>query len=132
MHSEPIEIVRSIYEEFGRGDVPALVARLHPEVEVVVHAPGSIPYAGTRQGPEAVERWFGELGSTMRFSRMEPETMIAEGGEVAVRGWEAGTANATGRAYESGFVHVWRIEDGLVRRMDDFMDSAAVAATLAD
>jgi uncharacterized protein len=130
MPASPIEIVRSIYEEFGRGDVPALVARLHPEVEVMVHAPPSVPYAGIRRGPSEVESWFGEMDSAMTFTRMEPETMIASDGRVAVRGSEAGVATATGRSYESAFAHLWTIEDGLVRRMDDFMDSAAVATAL--
>src|SRR5688572_1517413 len=129
--SQPIEIVQSIYAEFGRGDIDALVARLHPEVRVVVHAPESIPYAGTRRGPEEVARWFGELGAAMAFDRIEPETIIASGDEVAVRGVEAGTSRATGRRYESGFVHVWKVQDGLVVRLDDFMDSAAVVEALA-
>jgi ketosteroid isomerase-like protein len=131
MSASPIEIVRSIYEEFGRGDIAAMVARTHPDVQVFVHAPRTIPYGGTRRGLDEVERWFGEMGATMNFTRMEPETMIASGDEVAVRGVEAGTSTATGRSYESGFAHIWKIKDGLVLRMDDFMDSAAVAAALA-
>ena len=57
--------------------------------------------------------------------------MVASGDEVAVRGTEGGTSAATGRRYQSGFVHFWKIRDGQVVRLDDFIDSAAVAAAIA-
>lgn len=129
--SDPLKTVQSIYADFGRGDIAALIARLHPDVEVIVHAPDSIPYAGTRRGPGEVGGWFGEIGSAMALDRLEVETMIASGDVVAVRGVEGGKAVATGRSYESGFAHFWTLKDGLVLRMDDFMNSAALAAAVA-
>jgi uncharacterized protein len=129
--TEPIEIVQSMYGEFARGDVAALMARFHPEARLIVHAPDTIPYGGTRQGLGEIERWFGELGSTVTIEQLEAETMVSSGDEVAVRGIEGGRATATGRRYQSGFVHFWKIRDGLVVRLDDFIDSAAVAAAIA-
>ena len=80
-------IVESIYEEFGRGDVEALVARLHADVVVTMHAPTNIPYAGIRRGPAEVRAWFGEIASAVTFDSMTPETIIASGlqpGETVV------------------------------------------------
>ena len=131
MPPSPTEIVQAIYAEFARGEVAALVSRFHADAQVIVHAPSSVPYGGTRRGPEEIGRWFVELGSTMALDRVEAETLIASGDEVAVRGVEEGRSVATGRPYRSGFAHIWRIEDGLVTRLDDFMDSAAVTAALA-
>ena len=129
--AEPIEIVQSLYADFARGDVAAIVARFHPEAQLVVHAPSFIPYGGTRNGLEAIERWFGELASTVAIEQLEGETMVASGDQVAVRGIEAGRSLATGRRYQSGFVHFWKIRDGRVERLDDFVDSAAVSAAIA-
>ena len=129
--TKPIEIVQSMYGEFARGDVAALMARFHPEARLIVHAPDTIPYGGTRQGLQEIERWFGELGSTVSIEQLEAETMISSGDEVAVRGIEGGRSTATGRRYQSGFVHFWKIRDGLVVRLDDFIDSAAVSAAIA-
>lgn len=129
--TEPIEIAQSMYRAFARGDVAALLARFHPEARLIVHAPDTIPYGGTRQGLREIERWFGELGSTVSIEQLEAETMISSGDEVAVRGIESGRSTATGRRYQSGFVHFWKIRDGLVVRLDDFIDSAAVAAAVA-
>ena len=129
--AEPIEIVRAMYAEFARGDVAALVANFHPDARLIVHAPDSVPYGGTRHGPVEIERWFGELGSTVAIDKLEAETMVASGDEVAVRGVEGGKSLATGRRYQSGFVHFWKIRDGLVVRLDDFVDSATVAAAIA-
>jgi ketosteroid isomerase-like protein len=131
MPPQPIEIVQSVYADFARGDVAAIVERFHPEAQLIVHAPESIPYGGTRNGPEEIERWFGELAATVAIEQLEGETMIASGDQVAVRGIEAGRSTATGRCYRSGFVHFWQIRDGRVVRLDDFVDSAAVAAAIA-
>jgi uncharacterized protein len=128
---EPIEIVQSMYADFSRGDVAAIVARFHPEAQLIVHAPDSIPYGGTRVGQAEIERWFGELAATVAIDQLEGETIVASGDEVAVRGIEAGRSTATGRRYQSGFVHFWKIRDGRVVRLDDFVDSAAVAAAIA-
>lgn len=128
----PIEIVQAMYADFAAGDVAAILARFHPEAELIVHAPESIPYGGRRRGPEEIERWFQELGSTVAIEQLEAETMIASGDEVAVRGIEGGRSAATGRFYQSGFVHFWKVRDGLVVRLDDFVDSAAVASAIAD
>lgn len=124
-------LVESIYEAFGRGDVEALVARLHPDVVFTMHGPPAIPYGGVRRGPAEVGAWFGEIASAITFGSMAPETIIASGDMVAVQGSESGRSINTGRNYESGFVHVWKLRDGLVLRMDDYVDSAALARALA-
>jgi ketosteroid isomerase-like protein len=125
------QIVESIYDAFGRGDIDALKARLHPEVVVTMHGPATIPYGGVRKGPSQVAAWFGEIASTIAFDDMSPETIIASGDTVVVQGSESGRSIATGRGYKSGFVHVWKLRDGLVLRMDDYVDSAAVVGALA-
>ena len=125
------ETVQSIYAAFARGDVAAVVAAFHPDAEVHCHAPRSVPYGGVWRGREQVQAWFVALGSTMAHDKVEAETMVASGDEVAVRGIEGGRSTATGRTYEAGFVHFWKVKNGLVVRFDDFIDSATVAATIA-
>ena len=127
----PTDIVQSIYADFSRGDVAAIVARFHPDALVVVHAPDILPYAGARRGLAEAEQWFADLGATIELDKVEAETIVASGDEVVVRGYESGRARATGRPFATGFAHVWRLRDGLVVRFDDFIDSAALVAAVA-
>jgi ketosteroid isomerase-like protein len=122
------QIVEAIYGEFSRGDAAALMARLHPDIIVTMHGPASIPYAGIRRGPAEVGAWFGELAAAFAIESMTPETTIASDDMVVVQGVESARSNATGRGYSSGFVHIWKLRDGLVVRMDDFVVAAALAA----
>ena len=122
------QIVEAIYGEFLGGNVEALLARLHPDIVVRMHGPPSIPYAGIRRGPTEVGAWFGEIAAAISLESMIPETTIASEDMVVVQGVESGRANMTGRSYSSAVVHFWTLRDGLVIRMDDFVDSASVAA----
>jgi ketosteroid isomerase-like protein len=125
------QIVEAIYGEFLRGDADALMARLHPDIIVTMHGPASIPYAGIRRGPAQVGAWFGEIAAAVAIERMTPQMTIGSDDMVVVQGVESGRSTVTGRGYSSAFVHIWTLRDGLVLRMDDFVDSAAVAAALA-
>jgi ketosteroid isomerase-like protein len=54
MSAENVAVVRRVYENFGRGDVPAVLAVLDPEVEWVESPQAFLPFAGIHRGPEQV------------------------------------------------------------------------------
>ena len=54
MSAENVALVRGVYESFGRGDIPAVVAALDPDIEWVEPYPvGYNP--GTHDGPDTVQ-----------------------------------------------------------------------------
>ncbi len=130
MESAGVNKVREIYEAFGRGDVPAVLGAMHPEIEWL-EAEG-FPYGGTYHGPDAVlENVFARLGSEWEDFRAVPETYV-DGGEVIVAlGEYSGTYGATGKAVRAAFAHVWSLESGRAVRFQQFTDTALFREALA-
>src|SRR3954467_2495943 len=57
---ENLAIVRSGYEAFGRGDIPAVLAVFSPDIQW--HIAGRSSMAGTYKGHEEVVGFFTQLG----------------------------------------------------------------------
>jgi ketosteroid isomerase-like protein len=60
-----VQLVSSIYEAFGRGDIPAILNCLDPEAELVFEAPAAIPWGGNRRGPAGWSSFFQTLGQNL-------------------------------------------------------------------
>ncbi len=110
---ENTEIVKGIYEAFGRGDIPTILNSLADNIEWIVsgHEDG-IPYAGTYRGREAVGQFFSVLGDNVDYSLFEPREFIAQGERVAVFGHYRGTVRPSGNAVETEWAMSWTLHDG--------------------
>lgn len=120
---EPVEIVKRSYEAFGRDDMDAVLADMHPEIEWQ-QAQG-LPHGGVYRGVDEVRRnIFDPLESEWweTFSA-EPEEFLAAGHEVVALGRYRGVAKATGRKLDVPFVHVWTLRDGQAVRFRQFLDT---------
>lgn len=118
-----------IYEAFARGDVPAVLATLAPDVSWT-EAEG-FPYAGTYTGPDAVlKNVFMRLGTEWEPFTVEPRELIADGDTVATLGQYGGTYKATRKSFSAPFAHVWSLRNGKVVRFRQFTDTAVVQTAL--
>lgn len=123
---DPVEIVRSGYEAFGRGDIPAVMAMFDPSIEW--YSPDELPTGGTFQGPEAVLGFFSSLPGVYEELRVEPDTFLGDGDEVIVLGHHRGTIKGT--PFEVGFAHSWTLRDGKSVRMREYTDTGKILALL--
>ena len=112
------DIVRSGYEKFGTGDVDGLLELFADNILWQV--------PGVREGKPAVAEFFKLLSENETFDRFEPLEFIAQNDKVVVLGEVAATVNPTGRSYESDWVHVFTVHDGVVTSFQEFFDTAAV------
>ncbi|MDX1584284.1 MAG: nuclear transport factor 2 family protein [Thermoanaerobaculia bacterium] len=120
-----LELVKSGYEAFGLGDVEAVVALMHPEIEWT-EAEG-FPYEGTFVGPDAVvENVFARLGGEWHGWAADPHHFVADGDRVVAVGTYSGTHKETGKDFEAEFAHVFHIEDGKIVSFRQFVDSEPV------
>jgi ketosteroid isomerase-like protein len=53
-----VETVKSIYNAFGRGDIPAVLATLHENVDWRYHGSSAIPFAGHYLGRAEMGEFF--------------------------------------------------------------------------
>jgi len=126
--NENVRIVEGIFESFGRGDVPSVLAALSEDVEWFIPGPAEIPYAGLRRGRDEVRQFFSALGGAVDFERFEPREFIVQDDVVAVVGFERGRVRATGKVFDNPWTMIFKLRGGRVTYFRGYEDTAAVAA----
>jgi ketosteroid isomerase-like protein len=125
---EDVAVVRSAYEAFRRGDVQAIFALLHPEIEF--YQSKRVPWGGKYKGHEEVGYFFSKLIETIE-SRVAPDQFIDdEEGHVVTVGHTRGSIRATGREFEVPAVHVWTIREGKVMKFEAYIDAFQMRVAL--
>ena len=124
-----LSVVQSIYAAFARGDMPAFLSTLAPDVRWT-EAEG-FPYGGTYTGPNAIlEGVFMRLGTEWDGFAATPQRFVADGDTVIVLGEYSGTYRATGKRFVAPFVHVWELAGGKVASFRQHTDTAVVQAAM--
>lgn len=122
MTSPNVQTIERLYDDFGRGDIPAVLGRLDPRVEWIV-MDGS-PYPGTYTGPDAVLNGiFMRLGTEWEGFGVEPHEYLDAGEHVVALGRYNGSYRTTGRSMSAAFAHVWTLRDGRVVRFRQYFDT---------
>jgi ketosteroid isomerase-like protein len=120
------EVVRSLYEAFGRGDIATVLDLLDPQVHW--HEAEGSPYHPGRKGwvgPDAVvSNLFEKMGADWTSFSVLPERFHEAGPVVTVEGRYAATHAVTGRALDCQMCHVWTVEDGRIIRFQQYTDTA--------
>jgi len=109
----PVELVQSLYQAFGRGDVAYITERVTPDCEWVSAGEG-LPYAGTFRGPQGVAEFFRKLVLNENITHFEPREFYSSGDNVVVLGSEACTVVSTGKPVKTNWCMVFRIRAGKV------------------
>ena len=120
-------VVRSIFEAFGRGDIPGVLEFVAEDVTWDAPGPSVVPFYGRRRGHAGATEFFVQLGSKVEFEKFEPGEFIAEGDSVVVTGMERGRVKATGKTYEQDWVLIWKVRDGKVTSFHCYDETDAVA-----
>lgn len=132
MSQENVQVVRELYESFGRGDVPAVLGQMDQsiewnEAENFIYADRN-PYVG----PQAVlEGVFMRLGAEWEGFTVTPEEWMDAGNRVVVLGTYKGTHNGTGKQVRAQFAHVWSLKEGRVVRFQQYTDTKQFAEAVA-
>ena len=131
MSAENVSLVQGVYAALGRGDVPAAIAAMSPEI--VWNEAENFPYADGNpyRGAEAILGGvFARLASEWDGFHVEPEQFLDAGGTVVVTGRYAGTCRATGQAMNPQAAHIWTIAGGKVTGFQQLVDTLAVARAM--
>lgn len=123
-----VELIQGIYQEFGRGDIPAVLSHLDPEVDLSYEGTSAIPWAGNWHGLEGWGKFFQTLGENLDDIKVTMEPFAAQGDNVAAAGRWQGRVKQTGQRIDSPLVHLWTIRNGLVVRCQEMTNTASEAA----
>lgn len=128
--TNPVDLVRAFYAAVARGDVPGVVALLHPDLEWT-EAEGFPYYSGTwRQPIDVVEKLLVPLMRDWADFSAVADDFIVQGDRVVSIGAYRGTSKATGKPMHAPFAHVWRVADGKLQRFDMYTDTLLVDRAL--
>jgi ketosteroid isomerase-like protein len=124
MSQENVEKAKQGYENFARGDIPAVLADYSEDVEW--HAPaGEYRTGGVHRGHQAiVNEVFMVLAELWEDLRVEPHEFVPSGDRVIVLGTISGRGKATGKSISLPFVHIAEYRNGKLVRFEEFMDTA--------
>jgi len=122
--SENVEVVRSVYEAFARGDVPAVLGAMDEQIEW--HEAEHITYwpGGPFVGPQAVlEGVIARIPEDYDGFRIDVRRFVGCGDTVLVEARYRGTVRATGKALDAQVAHVWDLRDGRLVRFQQYSDT---------
>jgi ketosteroid isomerase-like protein len=122
MGEQSEELVRAVYEAFGRGDVPAVLGAM--AADIAWHEAEGMPYGGVYHGGEAVaQNVFGPITQDVVDFAVTAEEFIASGDAVAAVVRYTGTGRATGKELDLPVVHLWKVRNGKVEEFRQFIDT---------
>ena len=127
--SSNLDVIRSVYQAFAVGNIPAVLAALSPNVRWTEAEGG--PYGGVSIGPNAVlENVFMKLGGEWDGFAATPQRFHDAGNSVVVEGRYTGTCKATGKPLDAQFCHVWIVSDGKLTAFQQYTDTAQMWAVM--
>jgi ketosteroid isomerase-like protein len=122
MSHENLAIVRAIHEVMARGESPATLGLLHPDIEYV-NPPGAVE-PGTRRGIAAYEDAMRSMHESFEDVRIEVREIKDVGDQVVVLATFIARGRSSGaqRRHEDGYV--WTVRDGKAVSFQWFNDPA--------
>ena len=120
------EVIKSAYEAFGRGDMPAVLGAMDPDVRW--HEAEGNPYQPSGEawiGPDAiVTNLFQKLGADWAEFTVHPSSFHEAGDVVTVEGRYVGKHGGTGKSLDCQFCHVWTLGGGKITKFQQYVDTA--------
>ena len=119
------------YEDFARGDVPAVLAVLADDVRWS-EAEGNPLWQGSPAiGPQqVVEQVFMRIVQDYEGFTIHIDRIVGLGGTFVMEGRYTGSGRASGRPLDAQVAHVWDFEDGKVVRFQQYADTAQLQDVL--
>jgi len=128
MSQENIKVVKSIYQAFEQGDIPAVLNLFDPAIEWIAAenspaAQGS-PYHGLDEVREGV---FMRIASGFEGFVIKVDELLDAGDRIVMLGYYLGTRKATGKKFKAQVAHIWKIVGGKAVKFQQYTDTYQLA-----
>lgn len=120
-----IELVKQLYLAFSRKDINSMLELLSKDIEWGEPENPYNPAGGTRTGHSGFLEWLNIGRNAEDILVLEPKRFLCDNDSVAVIGFMRCQTKTTGKVYESDFVHFVVIEDGKIKKFQEFFDTYA-------
>lgn len=127
-----LELAQNLYDAFGRGDIPTVLASMDPNIEWR-EAEGN-PYqpdGSAWVGPQAVvDKLFLSLGGEWDGFTVNVGSLHDAGDHVVMQGRYTGTFKPSGKPINAQACHILRFSNGKVTSFQQYCDTAQIQATM--
>jgi uncharacterized protein len=131
MPSANLTLISHLYQNFAKGDVPAVLGAMSPDI--VWNEAENNPYADGNPyiGPQAVLD-----GVFMRFATdwddfsVSVNELLDAGDTIVALCRYGGVYTATGRSMNPHVVHVWRLSEGKITHFQQYLDTLQVVRAM--
>jgi ketosteroid isomerase-like protein len=121
------EIVQTAFDNFSKGNIPAILEVLSDDVTWEFNGPSILPFAGLRKGKEGALDFFMQLSTSSDVTSFIPKEYIAEGDRVIALGEATATAKQTGKTAHNRWVMAWTFKEGKVTHYHNYSDTYDLA-----
>jgi uncharacterized protein len=131
MSQQNVSLVQSLYEAFGRGDIPAILGAMDPDIVWDIPQAPDYPLGGIHRGPQGIaSEFFSVIPSYYQEFAAIPQQVVDDGDRVIVLGEYRGKGKASGTAFQVPVTHVYGFRDGKWIRFQEYTDTGTIAAAL--
>src|SRR6476660_6111810 len=121
---ENINLVQEIYNDFKSGNIEGLLAKIDPNIMWELPEIRNVPFAGKRNGREAVADFFAVVNASQEALRFDAMGYIAQDDRVVSLGTYEWRVYENGRTFTANFAHVFTIKNGTVTAFTEYTDTA--------
>ena len=122
-----VELVRSGFEAFNRGDVTGVLALLHPDVEV--HSVAEVGEEGTYHGHQGFLDWTAIWLDAWDDFKIEVEEIEEVDDEnVLIHARQRGRGKGSGLEVEQNGIYLFTMREGLATRLHLYADRESALA----
>jgi ketosteroid isomerase-like protein len=126
-HIDNVEVIRSGYDAFARGDLAGVLSLL--DASVLWSTPDTVRFGGIYSGIAGVALFFDKLPERYAELHVEAITFLDHADSVVVLGRHRGRS-FSGNDFEIPFVHVWSLSGGYVTSFTEFFDTVKMVLAL--
>lgn len=125
-----IQIVKQLYAYVAAKNLEAVFNALTDDIHWAPPYVPEIHHTKPRNGKSGVKAWVIEMASEVTYHKVEPQEIFADNDAVIIKGQFSGTANNTGKSFESDWIHLWKFRDNKICSYKAFWNTATVRDAL--
>ena len=123
-----VELLKQAYHNFAEGNVEAVLALFHPEIEW--NGCKGFPYIsgdGLFIGPNSVvQNVFAQIPEYYEGFHIDIKELFGSGDKVVMVGYYKGVWKATGMEFKANATHVWTVKDEKLTHFFQAVDTAVI------
>jgi len=125
LNAENVSAISELYANFGKGDVPAVLAAMDPNIVWNEAEGNALADGNPYMGPEAVLKGVFErvLAGFPNFTINDIVLHNMENGQVLATLRYKGTMKSTGKDLNAQAAHLWTLKDGKIIAFQQYVDT---------